>query len=138
MEKTIKTSDKKWLETALKEYSSKKQFTLIDDKRIKLKEKDLNSAVSLIKAAKLKGKKSIKQITKILLGLGLSSAGVYVIIIAIADPEPTSKLSLLLIGGIILAISGGYGTLRALRIKFRVKKNKNVDNIFLVKPEASY
>lgn len=138
MKKIIKTSNKEWLESALKEYSSKNEFTLIDDKILGLQEKDLNSAVSLIKAAKTKGKKSIKQITKVLLGLGLSSTGIYVIIIAIADPEPTSKLSLLLVGGVILAISGGYGTLRALRIKFRVKKLKKDNHFFLVKPEANY
>lgn len=138
MKKTIKTSNKEWLELALKEYSSKNEFTLIDDKVLGLKEKDLNSAVSLIKAAKTKGKKSVKQITKVLLGLGLSSTGIYAIIIAIADPEPTSKLSLLLVGGIILAISGGYGTLRALRIKFSVRKLKKDNRFFLVKPEANY
>ncbi len=138
MKKTIKTSSKNWLEEALQEYSLKNEFTLIDDKTLSLKENDLNSAVSLIKAAKVKGKKSIRQITKVLLGLGLSSAGIYVIILAIADPEPTSKLSLLLVGGIILAISGGYGTLTALKIRFRVRKLKKDDRVFLVQPEANY
>lgn len=136
MRKTIKTSDKEWLEEALKEYSSKNEFTLVDDNSLSLKENDLQSAVSLIKAANLKGKKSIKQITKILLSLGLSSLGIYTIILAIADPEPTTKLSLLLVGGIILAISGGYGTLRALKIRFKVKKTN--DRAFIVKPEANY
>lgn len=138
MSKTINTSSVNWLEDALKEYSSKNEFTLIDDKKIKIRERDLKSAVNLIKASKAKGGKSTKQITKALVSLGLSSAGIYVIILAIADPEPTTKLSLLLVGGIILAISGGYGTLRALRIKFRVKKKSETDGIFHVKPMANY
>lgn len=138
MKKIIKTSNKNWLEEALKEYSNKKEFTLVDDKKFKIRERDLKSAVSLIKAAKAKGGKSITQITKALIGLGLSSAGIYVIIIAIADPEPTTKLSLLLVGGIILAISGGYGTLRALKIRFRVRRNNDNLGVFIVKPEGNY
>ena len=138
MQKTISTSNVNWLEEALEEYSSKNEFTLIDDKNFKIRDRDLKSAVRLIKASKAKGGKSITQISKALISLGLSSAGIYVIILAIADPEPTTKLSLLMIGGIVLAISGGYGTLRALKIRFSVKKKKDDDRVFLVKPEAKY
>lgn len=138
MQKTISTSNVNWLEEALEEYSSKNEFTLIDDKKFKIRDRDLKTAVRLIKASKAKGGKSITQISKALISLGLSSAGIYVIILAIADPEPTTKLSLLMIGGIVLAISGGYGTLRALKIRFSVKKKKDDDRVFHVKPEAKY
>lgn len=138
MEKTVKTSSKNWLEEALNEYTSKKEFILVDDKEIKIKEDDLNSAVNLIKAAKAKEGKSSTQITKSLTSIGLSSAGICVIMLAIADPEPTTKLSLLLVGGIVLAISGGYDALRALQIKYEVKNKDNNDLTFHVKPKAKY
>ena len=52
MNKIIKTSNPEWLEIALKEYSLKNQFTFVDDAKLGMTEKDLKSAVNLIKASK--------------------------------------------------------------------------------------
>ena len=134
MSETIKTSNPEWLEIALKKYSLKKEFIFIDDAKLGMTEKDLKSAVNLIKASKAKAGKTVKQITAVLVGIGMSSAGIGIVILAIADPEPTTKLSLLIAGGFILAISGGYGTLRALGVNFSVTAKKgNME--FSIKPE---
>ncbi|MFK8046166.1 MAG: hypothetical protein AB8B72_11770 [Crocinitomicaceae bacterium] len=134
MKKVIKSSDIDWLEAALKEYASKKEFTFIDDQKLGLTEHDLKSAVNLIKASKSKAGKTVKQITAVLVGIGLSAAGVWIIILSIADPEPTTKLGLLIAGGFVLAISGGYGTLRALGVHFTVVAKKG-DMSFEIKPD---
>ena len=134
MNKIIKTSKPEWLEEALKEYSSKQEFTLVDDANLGMTEKDLKSAVSLIRASRSKAGKTIKQITAVLVGMGMGASGVYIIILAIADPEPTTKLGLLITGGLILAISGGFGTLRALGVNFSVTARKG-DMSFEIKPE---
>lgn len=134
MKKTIKTSNPEWLEVALKEYSLKNEFTFVDDAKLGMTEKDLQSAVNLIRASKSKAGKTIKQITAVLVGLGMSLAGIWIILLAIADPEPTTKLGLLITGGFILAISGGYGTLRALGVNFSVTAKRG-DMSFEIKPE---
>jgi hypothetical protein len=134
MNKEIKTSEPEWFESTLKMYADKKEFTFVDDAKLGLTKTDLKSAVSLIKASKSKGNKTIKTITSVLVGLGLSSSGVWIVILAIADPEPTTKLGLLITGGFILALTGGYGTLRALGVNFTVTARKG-DYSFEIKPE---
>jgi hypothetical protein len=39
---------------------------------------------------------------------------------AILDPEPTSKLGLLVAGGILMALTGAVGTLAGLGVRFVV------------------
>ncbi|MFK8038205.1 MAG: hypothetical protein AB8B74_07955 [Crocinitomicaceae bacterium] len=134
MSKVIKTSDIDWLEMALKQYASKNKFTFIDDAKLGLTENDLKSAVSLIRASKSKAGKTVKQITAVLVGIGLSAAGIWIILLAIVDPEPTTKLGLLIAGGFVLAITGGYGTLRALGVSFSVIAKKG-NMSFEIKPQ---
>ena len=134
MKEIIKTSQPEWFETRIKQYSLKKEFTFIDDAKLGLTKNDLKSAVNLIKAAKSKGGKTIKTITTVLIGLGITASGVWLVLLAIVDPEPTTKLGLLIAGGFILAITGGYGTLRALGVNFSVTAKKG-DYVFEIKPE---
>ncbi len=134
MKPIIKTSQQNWLEHSLQQYSNKTEFEFIDDANIGLTPKDLASAISLIKASKTKAKLSVKSIMAALVGLGLSASGVWIIILAIADPEPTTKLGLLIGGGFLLAFTGGYGTLRALGVSFSVTAKKG-DFSFHIKPE---
>jgi hypothetical protein len=130
---TIKTSDKDWLEIAIKKYSEKEPFSLIDDANIGLTEKDLKSAVNLIRGAKSKGF-PWKQIVSVLASIGISGAGIYIIGLAIADPEPTSKLGLLVVGGLLMAVMGSFGTLLSLGVKFSVTASA-LGNTFNIKPE---
>jgi len=131
----IKSSEPDWLEKALKQYSIKEPFQFDDDDEIGLTEKDLHSAINLIKAAKSKGKVSLKKIVGLLTGLGITGAGVWIVVAAIADPEPTTKLGLLITGGLILAIMGGYGALASLGIKFSVVARTPFGNSFEIHPK---
>lgn len=134
MKEIIRTSNPEWLELAIKEYSEKKEFTFIDDEKLGLTKTDLKSAVNLIKAAKSKGGKTIKQITAVLVGVGASAAGIYLIMLAVFDPEPTSKLGLLVGGGLMLTITGSFGALNALGVNFSVSA-KSGNYSFDIKPE---
>lgn len=131
----LKTSNKEWLKVAIENYTKKQTFTLIDDARIGLTEKDLVSAVTLIRAAKKKGGFSIKTIAQALTSIGITGAGVYIVILAIADPEPTSKLGLLITGGLILAVTGSLGALSSLGIKFSIAAKTFGGNEFYIRPE---
>jgi len=130
----IKTSDTEWLKIAIDNYSRKQAFTLIDDAQIGLSEKDLVSAVTLIRAAKKKGGFSIKTIAQALTSIGITGAGVYIVILAIADPEPTSKLGLLITGGLVLAVTGSLGALSSLGIKFSIAAKTFGGNEFYIRP----
>lgn len=136
-DKIVKTSEKDWLEKALKLFTEKEPFQFIDDAGLKLTEKDMISAVTLIRALKSKGGATWQKIAGALSGIGITGVGVYMIAAAIADPEPTTKLGLLIGGGIILALTGSLGTLAALGFKFKVsvKSSKGDIEIFLITPE---
>ena len=134
MSETIKTSNPEWLEIALKKYSLKKEFIFIDDAKLGMTEKDLKSAVNLIKASKAKAGKTVKQITAVLVGIGMSSAGIGIVILAIADPEPTTKLGLLVGGGLLLVLTGSYATMKSLGVNFSVSAKAGT-YAFDIKPE---
>ena len=130
----LKTSNTEWLKIAIDNYSKKQAFTLVDDANIGLTEKDLVSAVTLIRAAKKKGGFSIRTIAQALTSIGITGAGIYIVILAIADPEPTSKLGLLITGGLILAVTGSLGALSSLGIKFSIAAKTFGGNEFHIRP----
>ena len=135
MNEIVRTSEKDWLEKALKLYTEKKLFKFIDDAGLKLTEEDLRTAVDLICAAKSRGGVSWQQIVGVLAGIGITGVGVWIIAAAIADPEPTTKLGMLITGGIILALTGSLGTLAALGVRFSVSAKSPQGHEFEIKPE---
>ena len=124
-----------YVENPLKLYTEKKPFKFIDDAGLKLTEEDLKTAVSLIRAAKSKGGVSWQQIVGVLAGIGITGVGVWMVAAAIADPEPTTKLGLLIAGGIVLALTGSLGTLAALGVKFSVSARSPHGHEFKIRPE---
>jgi len=134
MEEEIKTSDEKWFEKAVKAYSKKQPFSINDDQQLGLKETDVKSAVSLISFARKQHIVPWKKITQVLASIGITGVGVWIVAAAIADPEPTSKLTLLIAGGLILAITGSLGTLTSLGLKFTISARRGGTE-FHIKPE---
>jgi hypothetical protein len=133
---TIKTSEEKWVDRAMKAYTKKQEFNLIDDANIGLSKKDVRSAINLMSFLRKEKRLSIKELSAVLFGLGVTASGVWIVLAAIADPEPTSKLTLLIAGGLILALTGSLGTLRALGIQFAVH-GKAFGNEFHISPEQN-
>ena len=129
----IRTSDPGWLDKALKAYRDRMPFHFTDDAGLGVAEGDLVSAVALIRRAKQSGKMSWKDISQILTGMGLSGAGLWLIAASIADPEPTSKLWILLAGGVVLILTGGLSILKALGQKWQVHAKYGKQEI-MVKP----
>lgn len=130
----ILTSDENWVDRAMKAYTKKVAFDLVDDAKIGLSEKDVKSAINLLSFMKKERKMKLKDISSVLVGLGITASGVWIVLAAIADPEPTSKLTLLVTGGLILALTGSLGTLRALGITFSVSAKTFGGNEFHISP----
>lgn len=118
--RTIRTSSEDWLPQILDCYAQKQVFEVIDDRNLGLQEQDLASGLHLLKIARKRDHLSFREIAQILAGLGLSGAGVWMIWLAVVDPDPTSKLWILLAGGFTLVLTGGLGTLKALGQTWRV------------------
>lgn len=135
MSEIIRTSEKNWLEKAIELYTEKTAFTFKDDAGLGLSQKDLKSAVSLIRAAKSKGKYSKRNIIAALAGVGITGAGVWIVLLAIVDPEPTTKLGLLITGGFVLAVTGAVGTFAALGVIFRVTAKSAKGDEFVIEPK---
>jgi len=135
MDKIVRTSETDWLEKAIKLYTEKQAFLLHDDADLKLTRADLKSAVSLIRAAKSKGEVSKKQILGLLTGIGITGIGVWIIAAAIADPEPTTKLGLLITGGLVLTFTGSFGALTSLGVRFSVSARSPLGHSFEIRPE---
>jgi len=66
--------------------------------------------------------------------IGILGVAAWVIAAAIADPEPTTKLGLLIGGGLILALTGSLGTLTALGVPFSVSAKSPAGHSFEISP----
>lgn len=123
--KELKTSDPQFFEKAIPYYKEKEPFTIVDDAGWKLTKEDVASAIALIAAARAKGGTPIKRIVTVLGSMGVAGMGIVLILIAVFDPEPTSKLAILLVGGTVLVVGGGLTILWALGAPWRVKVSKD-------------
>src|SRR5438552_1584696 len=102
----IRTSDPKWLEKALTCYRDKRPFRFIDDADLHIGVAGLSSAITLIKRVREAVGLTWKEIAQILVALGMSATGIWLVAVAVADPEPTSKFGILLAGGVVLILTG--------------------------------
>ena len=57
---------------------------------------------------------SVREIASVSVALGMSGVGVTMVILAVLDLEPTSKLGLLVGGGTVCVLGGGFQAIRIL------------------------
>ena len=114
----------------------REKFTLIDDIKLGLNEDDVKSAVNLLKAVREKGNTSWNTISRVLAGIGVSGLGLTLICLGIIDPDPTSILFILLIGGVALTTTGSLAILRALGTSFSVQVRGPGGTSFTINPEG--
>lgn len=98
----IRTSEKGWYATLARAYKDKTPALVIDDANVGFDP----TSDSLLDIAR-KGALGAREIAGACIALGISVVGVGLLVAAILDPEPTSKLGLLVTGGIILTVTGG-------------------------------
>jgi hypothetical protein len=105
----IHTSDPQWFPTLADAYRHRKAIRVIDDGRLGLDP----ISHTLFEMAR-QSRSSMQQWTAALMALGLSGAGVLIVLAAIGDPQPTSKLLLIAAGGIVMATTGGLTAVHVL------------------------
>jgi len=111
--RTVRTSQPKWFSELATAYKQRVSAFLTDDASVGVD--PLNETLFMMA---VRAKLGINDITAACIALGMAAAGIAFIVAAILDPEPTSKLSLLVAGGLVLVLTGGGA---AINILVRIK-----------------
>jgi hypothetical protein len=101
-ENIIRTSQRGWFERLAKAYRDRLPILLLDDAHVGIDPKSQSLVAMGIKAGL-----SVTDWAAVGVAVGVSAAGVMMVVIAFLDPEPTSKLGLLVGGGAVCVLSGG-------------------------------
>lgn len=105
----IKTSEEKWFVKIANCYKNKLDFTLVDDLGI-----GIDPSKEYLFQMGIKAKLAKEEWVATGIAMGIGAAGLAMIILAVADPEPTSKLGLMLVSGAVLVLGGGFQAIRTL------------------------
>jgi hypothetical protein len=106
---TIRTAETGWLARLAEAYRKRLPVRLVDDADVGIDPKNQNIA-----AMGLQARLSASEWAAVGVSLGLSAAGVVFVVLAFLDPEPTSKLGLLVGGGAVCALTGGASAIGIL------------------------
>ena len=110
---SVKTSERGWLERVAHAYKAREAVVVVDDAQVGFNP----SNESLLETA-MSAKLSARELAAVGVAVGMSAAGIGMVVLAFLDPEPTSKLGLLVGGGVACVLGGGFGAIRVLtRVK---------------------
>jgi hypothetical protein len=105
----IKTSEREWLGRLARAYRERTPVTLVDDAHVGIDPRS-QTLVAMGASARL----SPAEWAAVGVSVGLGAAGVLFVVLAFLDPEPTSKLGLLVGGGALCALTGGASAIGIL------------------------
>ena len=108
-ELTIKTSESGWVARVAKAYVDKTHVILIDDAKLGI-DPTRDSVVTMGRKAELTRPEWIA----VAVSVGIAATGVYLLIAAILDPEPFSKMAFTIGSGSVLLLGGGFSSIRVL------------------------
>jgi hypothetical protein len=108
-ETIVRTSDPEWLRRLARLYKDRLAGLLVDDAKLGINPEDQ----TLLQMARSSGLAK-REILGVCVSLGMSGVGVTMVILAFLDPEPTSKLGLLVGGGATCVLGGGFSAIRIL------------------------
>ena len=101
-ESVIRTSEKNWFARLAAAYKARTPVLLIDDARVGIDPQSQSLVAMGVKAGL-----SPSDWAAVGVSVGISAAGVTMVVLAFLDPEPTSKLGLLVGGGAVCVLTGG-------------------------------
>jgi len=109
IERVVKTSDPDWLQAIAVLYKARMNGLLVDDAGL-----GIDPAQQTLLQMPRHSRLSAREIAGAGVAVGMSVTGVVMIILAFLDPEPTSKLGLLVGGGLTCVLGGGFSAIRIL------------------------
>jgi hypothetical protein len=105
----IRTSDRGWLERLAQAYRDRVPVIVEDDLGVGV-DPARQTVFDMARHVRL----TVREWTAVGVSVGLSGAGILMVVLAFLDPEPTSKLGLLVGGGAMCVFTGGVAALRIL------------------------
>jgi hypothetical protein len=105
----VRTSQPDWLKALAVIYKTRHPVVLVDDAGLGIDPANY----TLLQMAREAGL-SRREMAGLGVALGMSATGIGMVVLAFLDPEPTSKLGLLVGGGVMCCLYGGFGALRIL------------------------
>ena len=99
---TLRTSEQGWFPRLAQAYRERTPVVLVDDARVGIDPRSQSLVAMGIRAGL-----SPADWTAVGVSAGVSAAGVLMVVLAFVDPEPTSKLGLLVGGGAVCVLTGG-------------------------------
>jgi len=106
---TIRTSQQRWFERLAKAYRDRQPVLLVDDAGVGIDPQSQSLVAMGIRAGL-----SVADWTAVGVAVGMSAAGMMMVVLAFLDPEPTSKLGLLVGGGAMCVLTGGLTAIAVL------------------------
>jgi hypothetical protein len=106
---TIRTSEQDWLPRLTRAYRERAEVNLIDDAGI-----GIDPATQTLLRMGLASRLTRREWGAVAVAGGMTVLGAAMVLLAIADPDPTSKLGLLVGSGALLALTGGFQAIRLL------------------------
>lgn len=98
----IRTSEAGWLSKLAKAYKDEKPINLMDDAAVGI-DPETDSLLKMGQRAELRPRDWVA----VFVSLGVGWTGIWMLRLAVIDPEPTSKLALLVGGGAVCVLLGG-------------------------------
>ena len=105
----IKTSSAGWFTQLARAYKLRARVVLVDDAKVGISP-DSETLLDMGKRARL----SAREWAGVLVSLGMSIVGAWVIVMAVLDPEPYSKVVSTIVAGAMLLGAGGFAAIRIL------------------------
>jgi hypothetical protein len=105
----VKTSSKDWLPALAAAYRQRVTVTLVDDAHL-----GVDPINQTLLEMGMKANLSLREWSAVMIGLGVSAVGAYLLVMAIVDPEPFSKISFAIGTGAVLTMGGAGSSLRVL------------------------
>ena len=90
-------------------YKHRDRILLVDDAGV-----GIDPANDSLVTMGIKARLSMQEWMAVGVSIGMSAAGILMVVLAFVDPEPTSKLGLLIGGGAVCVLAGGLTAIRIL------------------------
>jgi hypothetical protein len=105
----IRTSQPGWFESLARAYRDRVPVRLVDDAKV-----GIDPRTQSLAAMGIHARLGPAEWAAVGVALGVSAAGMVMVVLAFLDPEPTSKLGLLVGGGAVCVLSGGLSAVAVL------------------------
>ena len=105
----VRTSQQGWLEQLARAYRDHANISLIDDANVGL-DPSRDTLLTMGRRAQF----GFRDWVAVVITLGVAATGAFLVVMAILDPEPFSKIGFALGAGVVMTMGGGFSAIRIL------------------------